>query len=526
MFHARSASTLIVFRTLRKLAPLAISLTVLLPATAQAAQFVVNSTADAVDLAPGDGTCATSTGVCTLRAAIQEANALTGGPHTIRLPPGTYALTIPGAGEDKGATGDLNITANLTISGAGATGTIIAGAALDRVLHVVKGTVIIYGVSITRGDASKDKRGGGGILNNGTLTLNDSVVHGNKGSGGGIFNTGTLTINNSTIRDNDGGTGVGGIYNSFGTLTLNNSTVSGNSAMGVGGIRSSAGTMTINSSTIVANTATQNIAGGILNDCNGGGAATDRIVATATLINSTVHGNSAATYGGGIVNQSANLTGCNGATIILVNTTVSGNTAGGDGGGIIQDPGNNNPGTIILKNSILAGNTGNPGANCSGTISSLGHNIIDDASCALAGVGDRNGRDPMLGPFTKNGGPTETRAPLLGSVAIDAVPLADCTDANAVPIATDQRGVTRPQGAACDIGAVDVKPQLWVLVLGLAGGHGESIATPPKLFPTQDDCRTAGQAWVNKVGTLPNQPDNWDGGRGPATFLCFQIANN
>src|SRR5262249_21201137 len=158
-----------------------------------------------------------------------------------------------------------------------------------------------------------------------------------------IFNTGTLTINNSTIRDNDGGNGAGGIYNSFGTLTLNNSTVSGNSAMGVGGIRSSAGTMTINSSTIVGNKATQNIAGGILNDCSGGGRATAQFPATATLINSTIHGNSAATYGGGIVNQSAKLVGCNGATIILINTTVSGNTAGGDGGGIIQDPGNNNP---------------------------------------------------------------------------------------------------------------------------------------------------------------------------------------
>src|SRR5262249_29092475 len=151
---------------------------------------------------------------------------------------------------------------------------------------------------------------------------------------------------------------------------------------------------------------------------------------------------------------SAKLAGCNGATIILINTTVSGNTAGGDGGGIIQDPGNNNPATVTLKNSIVAGNTGNPGANCSGTISSLGHNIADDVSCAFAGVGDRNGRNPMLGPFTKNGGPTETRAPLLGSVAIDAVPLADCTDANGVQIATDQRGVARPQGAACDIGSV------------------------------------------------------------------------
>src|SRR5438128_549402 len=84
----------------------AISLLVAVPA--RAALFIVNSTTDAVDVQPGNGSCATSTGKCTLRAAIQEANALPGA-DTIIVPAGTYALTIAGSGENSAATGDLDI---------------------------------------------------------------------------------------------------------------------------------------------------------------------------------------------------------------------------------------------------------------------------------------------------------------------------------------------------------------------------------------------------------------------------------
>jgi len=276
-------------------------------------------------------------------------------------------------------------------------------------------------------------------------------------------------------------TGSGGIYNFGGTLTLNNSTVSGNTASHVAGIWGAwGGTVTLNNSTVSGNIAWNNIAGGILYECGAG---------TLTLNNSTVSGNSAVSYGGGIV----------------------------------QDP-RFPPATIRLKNSIVANNTGSFSANCYGTMTSLGHNIAGDASCALAGVGDRNGVDPLLGPLADNGGPTQTHAPLAGSPAIDAVPLADCTNASGALLATDQRGVARPQGVACDIGSVDVKPQGWVLVIGLAGGHGDSIATAPKVFATQVECGAAGQAWLAKVETLPSF-DPWDG-RWPAKFLCFQIANN
>src|SRR5271157_3070418 len=101
----------------------------------EAAVFTVNDTVDAVDVNPGDGICATAAGTCSLRAAVQETNALPG-PDTIIVPAGTYALTIPGADEEAAATGDLDVTDVLVIQGAGAGTTIVDGAGLDRLFDV------------------------------------------------------------------------------------------------------------------------------------------------------------------------------------------------------------------------------------------------------------------------------------------------------------------------------------------------------------------------------------------------------
>ncbi|MCI0777121.1 MAG: CSLREA domain-containing protein [Chloroflexi bacterium] len=165
---------------------------------AYAAGFTVDSTADVVDASPGDGVCDDGSGNCTLRAAIMEANALAGA-DTIDLPAGTYTLSIAGAGEDANATGDLDITDDLTISGAAAASTIVDGAGLDRVFHIIGSvTVEISGLTIQHGSAVS---AGGGIFNLGTLTLTSSTVSGNTagGEGGGIANLGTLTLDNSTV---------------------------------------------------------------------------------------------------------------------------------------------------------------------------------------------------------------------------------------------------------------------------------------------------------------------------------------
>jgi hypothetical protein len=110
----------------------------------------------------------------------------------------------------------------------------------------------------------------------------------------------------------------------------------------------------------------------------------------------------------------------------------------------------------------LAGNTG---GNCYvpsyGAITDLGYNISDDNSCDFTATGSQNNTNPMLGAFGNNGGPTQTIALLSGSPAIDAIPLADCTDQASPPnrIITDQRGALRPDAGEllCDIGAYEVQ---------------------------------------------------------------------
>jgi CSLREA domain-containing protein len=203
---------------------------VFVSASAQAAVFTVNSSADVVDTNPGNGVCETApgNGVCTLRAAIQEANALAGADEIILPslpPPNSYLLTI--------AT-ELGITGNLTITGGGASTTIIDGNKSvrpnGRVLVIGSGiTVNINGVTIRNGGTGIT---GGGIFNGGTLTLTNSTVSGNAAGndGAGIFNdAATLTLINSTVSGNTAGHDGGGIRN-FGTANVFSSTIANNRA--------------------------------------------------------------------------------------------------------------------------------------------------------------------------------------------------------------------------------------------------------------------------------------------------------
>ena len=210
-------------------------------------------------------------------------------------------------------------------------------------------TVELVGLAVIEGfatgDPSTEERQGGGIYNNGTLTLTNCTVSGNTAvggegrGGGGVYNNGTLTLTNCTVSGNTAPYG-GGILSAEGVLTLTNSTVSGNNARGGivgigGGILNFAGPLTLTNSTVSGNTA-EDLGGGIFNDDgipNNG---------TVTLTNSTVSGNTVGGAGGGILNH---------GTVTLTNSTVSGNTVGGAGGGILND------GTLTLTNSTVSGNT-------------------------------------------------------------------------------------------------------------------------------------------------------------------------
>lgn len=138
------------------------------PMRGEATTFTVNSTTDAVDADTADTACETANGngICTLRAAIQQANALSG-PNTILVPAGTYTITLAGANENFALTGDLEVRDDLTLSGEGTASTIIDGGALDRVFQIDPGNAGISAdlerVTIQNGISPSMSDGGGSI---------------------------------------------------------------------------------------------------------------------------------------------------------------------------------------------------------------------------------------------------------------------------------------------------------------------------------------------------------------------------
>jgi hypothetical protein len=423
--------------------------------------FTVNSTADNVDINPGDGIAEDSLGNTTLRAAIMETNALAGA-QTITIPAGIYLFTLVGIDEDAAAQGDLDITGDLTINGAGAATTTIDGGSLDRVFEIHLDAVInIDGVTIRNGNPTSN---GGGILNRGVMTLAKSVVTSNTSYrfGGGILNSGTMTLTSTTVSGNfelvyhNGGTGGGGGINNRGTMTLIGTTVSGNISLNRGG--------------------------GIYNSIYSG-------YYSVTIINCTISGNIG-------LNGSAiyNLYG----TIQLTNCTISGNTSTSNEGGF-----RNYGGYAELKNTIVANNSP---SDLFGVITTLGHNLFENPGPGIivgSGTGDIVGVDPMLGPLADNGGTTMTHALLLGSPAINAVPLTFCT------VSTDQRGIIRPQGPSCDIGALESLLGIPVELASFTVSVNENIVTLNWITATElnnsgfDILRSTQQDVWEKISFVP-----------------------
>jgi uncharacterized repeat protein (TIGR01451 family) len=256
-----------------------------------------------------------------------------------------------------------------------------------------------------------------------------------------VFNVNTnvnATISALTISGGNVTSGSGGgiLYGTNSTVTVTDSTITGNSATGGAGIsNSSGGTLTVINSTISGNTAGNLGGGGIF---SGSG--------TLNVINSTISGNSASDGGGGGIS--------NGGTGNLTNATIANNPAsGGAGGGGIR-----NSGTLNSRNSIIALNTAATGApDFSGTLTSQGHNLIGNTSGTTGTiVTDIINVNPLLATLANYGGPTQTRALLPGSPALDGgdncVVSDTCTPALGFPLTTDQRG----SGFARAVGTVDI----------------------------------------------------------------------
>jgi CSLREA domain-containing protein len=431
---------------------------------ARAAVFDVNSVADAVDANPGDGVCETAPGnhVCTLRAAVQEANAVAG-TDTINLQANsTYLLTRVGL-DDSGASGDLDVTSNVNIVGAGPASTIIDGNSLvtnDRVISFLSGVSSLYGVWLRHGFAND---AGGALINYGTLEVtnckvSDNVVSRNVSSpatGGGISVSGVLSLLNSSVVDNSvtanpSFANGGGIAAQSGSdVTIVDSTISGNSANGAfgsgGGIFADS-TVKVFNSTISGNTASG----------DGGG-----ISGSLVAVNSTISGNSTNLNGGGIhilgEGRLFNVT-------VVFNVANTGHHSPGGGGGVYNASGS----SLAIANSILSGNSAYTDTlfvvlnDCSGSITSAGYNIVTHA-CMISGV--YSNYQPLLGPLQFNGGPTKTHALLSGNTGfgnpIDGGNPLGCTDDAGAPLVIDQRGLLRPIGSGCDLGAYEFRDLIY-----------------------------------------------------------------
>lgn len=380
-----------------------LALALIAPAAGTAATFTVNTTAD-TSVAGG---CTTDP-TCSLRDAVARASESGDGEDLVTVPAGAYSISA----------GELVVfgTGTVTIRGAGARRTVIDAHQTSRVFNLEADKSVVEAVTIT-GGVSPEAVGlelpgdGGGILayEAEELVLNAVNVSGNSAAknGGGVAAppegaaATAVTISNSTIADNrvTGGlvSGLGGGISVLGDLTLTNSTVTGNSAESTAGM----------------------------------------------------------VQGGGVL-AALDPTATEPSKVEIVNSTIAGNSVGaaGVGGGLaIYNP---TPGvvtTLSMKNTIVAGNSGPGGTSDCGAVAMLtsDHNISSDASCMFTDAGSKQNTNPLLGGLANNGGETDTLALQPGSPAIDAGANAGCPP-------TDQRGVSRPQGAACDVGAFELAP--------------------------------------------------------------------
>ncbi|MSO40600.1 MAG: hypothetical protein EXQ70_01645 [Solirubrobacterales bacterium] len=446
---------------------------------------------------------------CSLREAVIAANS-TPGKDTIVLEAGRrYELNITGIGEDAAATGDLDVSAPVTVQAPKFVSTskgrkrarpaTIDGNHHDRIFDLAS-RLTLNRLTLQGGATSAGENGGAvnvdssaGILRafNSRLLRNDSDNHGGavaieSGAHSHLFknvriaenqansDSGAVDISpdpgakvdfvDSRITDNESGGNGGGSYTDEAAVSFVRSTLSGNSSVNGGGaLYRSGGTVTVNRSTIAGNT-TPASGGGIwahnattvvLNSTISGNSAGVgggiRVNSNLTVTDSTIADNRATGSGGGIVAGGASSAASLNGVTIANNLADSDNAGGGLGGGLYQAAGD----TISSKNSIVGLNqvgtpmaTGQDCYNEAADFDSQGHNLIGDiGGCTgFDATGDLVGGNLNLGNLAKNGGPTKTIALLGGSRAINR--------AGGDAPAKDQRGVKR--GGKPDIGAYEL----------------------------------------------------------------------
>jgi hypothetical protein len=337
--------------------------------------------------------------------------------------------------------------------------------------------------SVITGNLANDD-GGGVYARRGGIQVYDSIISGNlvDGSGGALGSTGDILVVRSHMDGNTTDGDGGAIYtDEDGDVTVIDSTVSGSTADGPGGaIFTLDGDVTIINSTLTGNRA----------DDRGGAISGE---AAVTILNSTISRNVAVAHvGGGVWSR---------GDMYVANSTISDNFAEAKGGGLHA------AGVLTLVNSTVADNVASVAPNlgvgerleafgsvigpakvgivnghaqptessCDTPVSlSRGYNVVTEGSCRLTAPTDLVGVASGLAPLRNYGGPAETRLPQADSPALDRIPAAACmspplpallegeqhlagqVDDLSALLLTDQRGVPRPQGEACDAGAVEV----------------------------------------------------------------------
>ena len=397
--------------------------------------FTVDTTVDLVDPSPGDGTCGTVVGTCSLRAAIMESNALPG-PGEIVVPSGLYTLSIAGPDENAAATGDLDITDELVLRGAGRSETIVDAAGLDRVFHV-PGTA--FDVPVTLRD----------------LTIRGGYAGTAAGAtGGGIDNYGQLRLEGCIVRDNQANL-AGGIMNRR-SLEMDDCLVVSNDALPLGFTNSSAG--------------------GIASASTSGGGVDE----TASIRDSAIVDNTGPVVGG--------LELGNGSFARIENTTISGNdnrqvsifntdvvlqhvTIVNDVGPALSAGSFSGTNTLEIANSAIQGL---PACDLHPTLTVVvtrsGHNASSDASCGFSGPGDVEGLPLGLTPLGVLGD-SRAHVPTAGSPLVDAADSSLC-------LVGDQLGTARPidgdaSGTAeCDLGSIEFVPEPSLVTLLASGVLG------------------------------------------------------
>ncbi|MCB1629154.1 MAG: CSLREA domain-containing protein [Xanthomonadales bacterium] len=429
------------FKPLRALLPLSL---IMLTAPLAAAEFVVNSTADAPDTNPGDGAC-TGFGLppsarCTLRAAIMEANAQ-GGTHLIGLPQGEYMLDEAGSNEDLAVTGDLDIRSDITIVNGSAEFPVIRQDIGDRFFDVHPGAHLkLQHIAMASGDVTATAVPLGGavrIANAGELLLERSYIYGSRAAkGGAIYSEGHLVITDSDLQynflvdpapdDQNQGSAIamrtGNI--GFADLAIVNSSLSDNGEVVFGG-------------DLVPNTYALLVEDGAL----------------AQLSNASITGNTRGIWARG------------GSRLQLLMSTVAANESFGLR---FDHDANSADVQLFVTHSVITGNGAVSqcrsqsnffiNANLAQIQTSNSYNAAGDASCGFDGTLDRQLASWPFRNSPVQHGVVRYFLPLPGGGLVD-------TGHDGCALDEDLRGKARPINATglamanCDIGAVEFDPQ-------------------------------------------------------------------